>query len=156
MNAIQRSVPSKTALLAGVCALMVWSTAPALAQTSSPGAAARATATVCGDCGTITDIKQTKVKGKATWKGTVGGAVAGGVVGNQVGGGDGNKIATAAGAVGGAIAGREIEKRMNKKDVFEFSIRMENGSTTTVQKEVKGSWQVGDRVKVKGQDLIPR
>jgi outer membrane lipoprotein SlyB len=156
MHTLQKTFQPKTALLASLCALTVLSTTPAFAQTTSPGASARTSASVCGDCGTITDIKQTKVKGKATWKGTVGGAVAGGVVGNQIGDGDGNKVATAAGVVGGALAGREIEKRMSKKDVFEISIRMENGSTAMVQKEAKGSWQVGDRVKVKGQDLIPR
>jgi outer membrane lipoprotein SlyB len=133
----------------------------ATAQTA--GAGVRSTAptpntkdVICADCGTIASITQKKVKGKATWKGTVGGAVAGGVVGNQVGGGDGNKIATGAGAIGGAIAGREIEKRMNKKDVFEIVVQMNDGTSRTIQKEQKGSLQQGDRVKVQGDTIIIR
>jgi outer membrane lipoprotein SlyB len=110
----------------------------------------------CLDCGTIASITQKKVKGKATWKGTVGGAVAGGVVGNQLGGGDGNKIATGAGVIGGAIAGREVEKRMNKKNVFEIVVQMNDGTSRTIQKEQKGSLQQGDRVKVQGDTITIR
>jgi outer membrane lipoprotein SlyB len=133
----------------------------ASAQTAGAGVRSTAPTTntkevVCPDCGTIASITQKKVKGKATWKGTVGGAVAGGVVGNQVGGGDGNKIATGAGAIGGAIAGREIEKRMNKKDVFEIIVQMNDGTSRTIQKEQKGSLQQGDRVKVQGDTIIIR
>lgn len=132
-----------------------------VAHAQTAGAGVRSTAptskeVVCPDCGTIASITQKKVKGKATWKGTVGGAVAGGVVGNQVGGGDGNKIATGAGAIGGAIAGREIEKRMNKKDVFEIVVQMNDGTSRTVQKEQKGSLQQGDRVKVQGDTITIR
>ncbi len=111
---------------------------------------------VCADCGTISTVTQKKVKGKATWKGTIGGAVAGGVVGNQVGGGDGNKVATGVGVVGGAIAGREVEKRMNKKDVYEIVVQMNDGTTRTIQKEQKGSLQPGDRVKVQGETITVR
>jgi outer membrane lipoprotein SlyB len=134
-----------------------------MAAAQTAGSGVRSTApvpntkeVVCPDCGTIASITQKKVKGKATWKGTVGGAVAGGVVGNQVGGGDGNKIATGAGAIGGAIAGREIEKRMNKKDVFEIVVQMNDGTSRTIQKEQKGSLQQGDRVKVQGDTIIIR
>jgi outer membrane lipoprotein SlyB len=147
--------------LAAACTLAFGLISVANAQTAGSGVRGTTPTpntkeVVCADCGTISTITQKKVKGKATWKGTVGGAVAGGVVGNQVGGGDGNKIATGVGAVGGAIAGREIEKRMNKKDVFEIVVQMNDGTTRTIQKEQKGSLQQGDRVKVQGDVITVR
>lgn len=130
-------------------------TTPTTTATPNPSGVGglRSASVPCGDCGTITEVKQTKVKGKATWKGTLGGAAAGGVVGNKVGD---STTSTVIGAVGGAVAGREIEKRMSKKDVYVITVRMDNGSTAQVQKEAKGSWQVGDKVRVTGDSITPR
>jgi outer membrane lipoprotein SlyB len=170
-----RSSTSRTLItslsIAGLLALT--SVGSAIAQTAGtpkPGAAAtpagsgaRATATPtavvksdCADCGTVASVTPRKTKGKATWVGTAGGAVAGGLLGNQVGGGTGKTIATVGGAAAGAVAGREIEKRTNKKEVFDIVINMDNGSVKTITKDVRPALQAGNKVKVTGDEVFVR
>jgi outer membrane lipoprotein SlyB len=112
--------------------------------------------TLCSQCGTVTSVTAKKTKGKATWMGTVGGAVVGGAVGNQVGSGDGKKVATIVGAAGGAMVGREAEKRLRKKDVTEIVVRMDDGSSRVLLKEIRPAIQPGDKVKVIGEDVFVR
>ncbi len=134
------------------------SVSPGSAQTnpqpSAPQAVGGLRATACADCGTVESITKKRVKGKATWKGATGGAVAGGVVGNQVGD---SSTATAVGAIGGAIAGREIEKRLNKKDVWEVVVNMDSGEKRVIQKDVQPTGlQTGSKVKVNNNDIVLR
>jgi outer membrane lipoprotein SlyB len=147
-----------TLLLSDVSAQTSPTATPNLNPALPAGANGQATPepTLCSQCGTVTAVTVKKTKGKATWMGTVGGAVAGGVVGNQIGSGDGKNIATVVGATGGAVVGREAEKRLRKKDVFEVAIKMDNGSSRVLLKEIRPAIQPGDKVKVIGEDVFVR
>lgn len=82
--------------------------------------------------------------------GTVIGGVVGGLLGSQVGGGDGKKAATVAGAVGGAVVGHQIEKsnREQPRNMYQISVRLDNGSHQTVVQDSIGDLQVGNRVRI--------
>ncbi|WP_341912758.1 glycine zipper 2TM domain-containing protein [Polaromonas sp. YR568] len=115
---------------------------------------------VCADCGTVEAVtavqRQGEVNGVAVGNttvglGTVAGGVVGGLLGNQVGGGSGKTAMTVLGAAGGAFAGNQIEKNMKKVTVYQVRVRMNDGSTRTV--EVSSSIPVGSRVIVEGNNL---
>ena len=89
--------------------------------------------------------------GAASGVGVVAGGVLGAVVGNQVGGGDGKTLATILGAVGGGMAGNAVEKKMKKVTHYEVTVRMEDGSSRTVQQSTPAS--VGAQVTVDGNTL---
>jgi outer membrane lipoprotein SlyB len=83
--------------------------------------------------------------------GTLAGAVVGGVVGSQIGDGRGNTAATVAGAAGGAYAGHQIEKnKRSQADVYQITVRMNNGAFQTVTQSTSGDLRVGDRVQIDG------
>jgi outer membrane lipoprotein SlyB len=115
---------------------------------------------VCADCGTVESVtpvqRQGEVNGVAVGNttiglGTVAGGVVGGLLGNQVGGGSGKTAMTVLGAAGGAFAGNQIEKNMKKVTVYQVRVRMNDGTTRTV--EVSSSVPVGSRVIVEGNNL---
>lgn len=115
---------------------------------------------VCADCGTVEAVtpvqRQGDVNGVAVGNttiglGTVAGGVVGGLLGNQVGGGSGKTAMTVLGAAGGAFAGNQIEKNMKKVTVYQVRVRMNDGTTRTV--EVSSSVPVGSRVIVEGNNL---
>jgi outer membrane lipoprotein SlyB len=97
-----------------------------------------------------------QTKGEAGAMGTLAGAVIGGVIGHQFGGGRGKDVATVAGAAGGAMAGREVEKRARATTTYDVLVRMEDGSSRTLSVADTGGLAVGSRVRVSGNDLIPR
>lgn len=111
---------------------------------------------VCYDCGTVSSITPVTQKGEAGAIGTIGGAAAGGVIGHQFGGGKGKDAATVGGAILGAIAGREIEKRARATTVYNIGVSMEDGSSRTVTVNDPGGLAVGSRVRVDGNNLMPR
>jgi outer membrane lipoprotein SlyB len=113
-------------------------------------------APVCGDCGTVTDVRSYEVKGQASGVGAAVGAVAGGLLGHQIGGGTGKKIATVAGVVGGGLAGHEIEKRRNSETRWEVTVRMDDGSTTTLPYAQAPAVSVGQKVRVVNGTAVPR
>jgi outer membrane lipoprotein SlyB len=133
------------------------------AAQSRPVAVAQAPApkpVVCADCGTVESVtpvqRQGEVNGVAVGNttigiGTVAGGVVGGLLGNQVGGGSGKTAMTVLGAAGGAFAGNQIEKNMKKVTVYQVRVRMNDGTTRTV--EVSSSVPVGSRVIVEGNNL---
>jgi outer membrane lipoprotein SlyB len=75
------------------------------------------------------------------------------LLGNQVGGGDGKTIATVIGALGGGWAGNAVEKRMKMELVYQVEVRMEDGSTRSV--EQSSAPAVGSRVTVEGNVIRP-
>jgi outer membrane lipoprotein SlyB len=113
-------------------------------------------APVCADCGTVTDVRSYEVKGQASGVGAAVGAVAGGLLGHQIGGGTGKQIATVAGAVGGGLAGHEIEKRRNSETRWEVTVRMDDGSTTTLPYAQAPAVSVGQKVRVVNGTAVPR
>lgn len=130
----------------------------AVAQAPAPAPAPKPV--VCADCGTVEAVtpvqRQGEVNGVAVGNttiglGTVAGGVVGGLLGNQVGGGSGKTAMTVLGAAGGAFAGNQIEKNMKKVTVYQVRVRMNDGTTRTV--EVSSSVPVGSRVIVEGNNL---
>jgi outer membrane lipoprotein SlyB len=82
--------------------------------------------------------------------GAVVGGVVGGILGNQVGGGTGKDVATVVGVVGGAVVGNKIEQsnRVATRDVYQISVRLDNGTYQSVQQESLDGMQVGNRVRI--------
>lgn len=86
--------------------------------------------------------------------GTMLGGVAGGVIGHQIGSGRGNTAATIAGAIGGALVGNEIEKRQVQGSRYRITVRLDSGSTLTVEDARDVDLRVGDRVRVENNRII--
>ena len=118
-----------------------------------PQGVAQAPKVVCATCGTVESVTPIHLEAAGSGAGVVAGAVLGGLLGNQVGGGDGKTIATVIGALGGGWAGNTVEKRMKKEIVYQVEVRMEDGSTRSV--EQSGPATVGSRVTVEGNVMSP-
>lgn len=113
--------------------------------------AAQVAPSVCANCGTVAAVTPIQRDGTGSGGGAIAGGVLGAVVGHQVGGGNGNTLATLLGAVGGGFAGNTVEKKMKKVTVYEVQVRMEDGSTRTVEQSTPAS--VGAKVIVEGNSL---
>lgn len=119
----------------------------------APAVVAQAPRVVCASCGTVESVTPVQREAAGSGAGAVAGAVLGGLLGNQVGGGDGKTIATVIGVLGGGWAGNTVEKRMKKEMVYQVEVRMEDGSTRTV--EQASPIAVGSRVTVEGNVIGP-
>lgn len=111
-------------------------------------------AAICTVCGVVESVDAVQKKGEGTGLGAVAGGVLGGVVGHQMGGGKGRDAMTVLGAVGGGLAGNEVEKRQRATTSYRVKVRMEDGTTRTL--EQAQSIAVGTRVSVDGQRLRAR
>jgi outer membrane lipoprotein SlyB len=118
-----------------------------------PQAAAPASKVVCAVCGTVESVTPIEREADGSGAGAAAGAVIGGLLGNQIGGAEGKAIATVIGALGGGWAGNVIEKRMKKETVYQVEVRMEDGSTRTVEQSNPPA--VGARVTVEGNVISP-
>ena len=114
---------------------------------------AQAARPVCANCGTVASVTPIERDGTASGGGAVAGGVLGAVVGNQVGGGNGKTLATILGAVGGGYAGTTVEKKMRKETVYQVRVRMEDGSSRTLEQATPAS--LGAKVIVEGRTLQP-
>jgi outer membrane lipoprotein SlyB len=121
--------------------------------TPSPAAASQPPVAPCLSCGTVEAVTPITRDGQGSGVGAVAGGVLGGVVGNQVGKGSGRAVATVLGAVGGGWAGHTVEKKMKKETVYAVRVRMQDGSSRTVQQ--KSAPMVGAKVTVNGSTLRP-
>jgi len=121
--------------------------APALVANNAPVNSDNAYSR-CLECGVIESVRETDTKGQGSGLGAVGGAVVGGLVGNQVGGGRGKDVMTVVGAVGGALAGNEVEKRVKSTKSYLITVRLNDGSTRTVNEATATTWRAGDRVRM--------
>ena len=106
---------------------------------------------ICANCGTIEAVTPIQRNGEAKGVGAVAGGVLGAVVGNQIGHGGGRTAATILGALGGGLAGNAIEKNVRKETVYQVRVRMEDGSTRTIEQASLPS--VGARVVVEGNAM---
>jgi outer membrane lipoprotein SlyB len=102
----------------------------------------------CSSCGVVESTRMVTTRGSGSGVGAAGGAVLGGLLGHQVGGGHGKELMTVAGAIGGAVAGNQIEGQVNAAHSYEITVRMDNGTTRTVQQSVASDWRSGDHVKI--------
>lgn len=123
------------------------------AATAAAGVAAPAPKVVCADCATVTAVTPVEHEGAASGAGAVAGGVLGAIVGNQVGGGDGKTLATLLGAIGGGYAGNTVEKKMKKVTAYQVDLRMDDGSSRSLQ--LASPVGVGVRVRVEGNNLQP-
>jgi outer membrane lipoprotein SlyB len=105
-------------------------------------------ASVCKSCGVIQSVRSIEHRPQGSGVGAAGGAILGGLLGNQVGGGHGRQLATVAGAVGGAVAGNQVESSMKTTHTWRIVVRMDNGTTRTINQSTQPSWGSGDAVRV--------
>jgi outer membrane lipoprotein SlyB len=117
---------------------------------------AHAAAAACAQCGVIESIRAVEVKGQASGLGAVGGGVAGAVVGSQFGSGSGRTALGVLGAAGGAYAGNEIEKNMKKTTSWRVTVRMDDGTTRSLNQPTQPAFGVGEKVKVINGGLAAR
>ncbi|NKI94087.1 glycine zipper 2TM domain-containing protein [Rhizobacter sp. SG703] len=118
-------------------------------------AAAPAPAPVRSDrLGQVSSIEPITATSKPSGVGAVAGGVLGGVLGHQVGNGTGRDVATVAGAVGGAVVGNKIEKNRSEKVVgYRVHVTLDNGQQRTFEQTGSTGLQVGDRVRVDGNQI---
>lgn len=116
-------------------------------------AAARAP---CANCGLVSGVRQVSREGQGSGLGAVAGGVLGGVLGNQVGNGNGRTLATIAGAVGGGLLGNKVEKTQRESVAYQTSVRMDDGSTQTIETSSAPSWRNGDPVRLIDGAIVPR
>ncbi len=100
--------------------------------------------------GTIDSIQVTRAGGQTSGAGAVIGGLVGAVAGNQVGSGTGRTAATVAGAVGGAAIGNSVEKSRNQngQEMYQISVRMDNGDYRNVVQDSVYDLRVGNRVRI--------
>lgn len=111
--------------------------------------------TACGNCGTVESVNQVRHAGQANGiagtqvtPGMAIGGVVGGLLGNQIGHGNGRAVATVAGVAGGAYAGNAIERNQRRYVAYVMRIRMNDGTTRTV--EQRTALARGSHVVVEG------
>lgn len=128
--------------------------APLAAHAQAHGAVVVAQAT-CHNCGTVESVNTVQRSGAANGiagtqvtPGMAIGGVVGGLLGNQVGHGNGRTAATVVGVAGGAYAGHAIEKNRDRHTAYVMRIRMNDGTTRTV--EQRTALARGAQVIVKG------
>lgn len=102
-----------------------------------------------GTYGTIDSIRVVRVDSSTSGAGAVAGGLLGALAGNQIGSGAGRTAATAAGAIGGAVIGNQVEQGRNAPhDVYQISVRLDNGDYRTVNQDSAYDLRVGSRVRV--------
>jgi outer membrane lipoprotein SlyB len=99
--------------------------------------------------GTIENIQVVRVDPATSGAGAVAGGLVGALVGNQIGSGGGRTAATAAGAIGGALVGNQIESNRNAPhDMYQISVRLDNGDYRTVNQDSAYDLRAGSRVRL--------
>jgi outer membrane lipoprotein SlyB len=129
--------------------------APGRDQDRTPEPQVKQAAAVCKSCGVIESVRSIEHRPQGSGVGAAGGAILGGLLGNQVGGGHGRQLATVAGAVGGAVAGNQVETHMKTTRTWRIVVRMDNGTTRTINQSAQPAWGKGDAVRVVNGQLRP-
>ena len=109
----------------------------------------------CTNCAVIESIREVNTRAEGSGVGAAGGAVLGGVLGNQIGGGSGRQLATIAGAIGGAVAGNQVEGRVNATRSYVVTVRMDDGSTRSINQTARPRWNTGDDVRIIDGQIRP-
>ena len=98
--------------------------------------------------GVVESVRTVKLEGTKTPIGTATGAVIGGVAGSSVGDGKGSAIAAVIGAVAGGLLGSAAEEGLTRKDAFEITIKLDNGSLVAIVQEATEKFSPGDSVRL--------
>lgn len=116
---------------------------------AQPGSAAYA------QFGRVSDVRFVRGSDSSGVAGTVIGGAVGGLAGHQIGGGSGRTAATIIGAVGGALIGRALEQNHNRggQGVYRVTVQLDQGGARTFDYADPPNVQVGDRVRVEGNQL---
>ena len=109
---------------------------------------------VCTNCGTVTSVRAVTEQGEASLIGPIAGGALGGAIGSQIGGGSGRTLATIAGAAGGAAIGTEVERRSKAQTTYVVAVRMNDGTTRTINYQSPPGYEAGDRVRVVDGRLV--
>ena len=110
---------------------------------------------MCAECGVVESVGLVEVKGdQPNVLGTIAGGVLGGVLGHQVGGGSGKDLATVVGAVGGAYAGNRAENNMRVTQVHRVLVRMDSGSTRSIDYAADPALKTGVAVRIENGTLV--
>ncbi len=102
--------------------------------------------------GTVHSIRNVLIENKDRGVGQASGAVLGGIAGSHVGGGSGKIAGAVVGAVLGGIAGSAIDKNIQTKRGIEITVRLGNGKMVAVTQLADERFNIGDRVKVVGDN----
>lgn len=98
--------------------------------------------------GHIESVYTTEKKGESKGVGAVAGGAVGGLVGNSFGRGNGRTAATLLGVVGGALAGNEIEKHARTVKTWHVVVKLDDGSTRTLNQDSAPGWRQGEEVRL--------
>lgn len=104
----------------------------------------------------MVDVQVVEKKGEGSALGLIGGGVAGALLGNQIGAGRGKTLATIAGAAGGAYAGKKVEENVTATNVWQVSVRFDDGEEATYAFEQDPRFAAGDRVRKSGNTVVRR
>ncbi len=106
--------------------------------------------------GVIVQLDRAYIENNPSLWGGLGGAVVGAIAGSAVGGGSGRVLMGVSGAALGALVGAGIERRLNRRDGIDITLRLETGETIAVVQELgpeERAMRPGDRVVVlRGSD----
>lgn len=105
--------------------------------------------------GRVSNVEYVRGSGSQGVGGAVVGGVVGGLAGHQVGGGSGRTAATIIGAVGGALIGNALERNMSGsgQDFYRVTVQLDNGSVRSFDYAQAPNVQIGERVRVEGNQL---
>ena len=141
-----KTTPTLVALMLTSAALL-----SACANNAPRGQAYSASQPESSTYGTIDTIQVVRVAPQTSGGGAIAGGLVGALLGNQIGSGGGRTVATAAGAIGGAVVGNNIESNRDQaqaRDVYQVSVRLDNGDYRTVTQDNVNNLQQGNRVRV--------
>jgi outer membrane lipoprotein SlyB len=128
--------------------------APRIAQASAPIEAPKPVpAGALGVVESVLELKQPAEKSNGV--GPIAGGIAGAVLGHQFGKGMTRNVITVVGAAGGALAGTAIEKKVRSTKHWAITVRLDDGSYSTIDSDVQPFWRGGERVRLVDGKLQP-
>lgn len=110
----------------------------------------------CRNCGVVESIREIKQEGEGSALATLGGAAVGGAIGRNIGDGKGRVAAGIAGAIIGGVAGNNASKAHNATTSYQTVVRMDDGSTQTLNQSGAPKWRAGQEVQLNNGVLSPR
>lgn len=109
-----------------------------------------------GSLGIVESVREVSTPAaESNGVGPIAGGIAGAVIGNQFGNGMGRNVATVIGAGIGAFGGKEIEKRARATKHWEVAVRLDDGTTRTINSDAQPYWRGGERVRLLDGRLTP-
>jgi outer membrane lipoprotein SlyB len=134
-------------------AQVAYAESPATTPPPPPMAQAPQPVVKPGLLGTVEAVRAVTQDGQAKGVGAVAGGAVGGVLGHQLK--HDSKLVTLVGAAAGAFIGNEAEKRQRATQRWELTVRLDDGTTQTINSDVAPFWHQGDRVRLLDGKLQP-